>query len=199
MTHIKIEIPIRFFKEKKADTAKDFFSDITIPWTFCQKETLFTSSVCVNKKLKSTYKHELTRIKELIKLFSRNEKLKAELMKCKERAKNDWMYDLIVTFNGDIAAEIDISENSILHYKGPISKDITSQDISKLKKLIVSEMLDDFYETKIKKFLMSIIMIFMLADPSITLGCGNCNLFIDTNKYKSETFYHLAEAHGSFC
>lgn len=186
MANIKIEIPIRFFDEKKAVAAKSFFSDITIPWTFCKKETLFTSSVCINKKLQNTYNHEIARTKELIKLFPGDEILKAELQRYEERAKNDWVYDFAAVFNGDIAAEIDVSENSILHYNSPVCKDIKGTDIPRLKQHIVSDMLDDFYEENFKKILIAIIMISLLVNPSIEPGLGICSLFIDGQKYKSE-------------
>lgn len=188
MASIKIEIPIRFFDEKKADAAKNFFSDITIPWTFCKKETLFTSSACVNKKLRNTYNHEIARIKELIKLFPEDKTLKTELTRYEERARSSWVYDFVAVFRGDIAAEIDISENRILHYNGPVNKDVKTTDIPRLKKLIVSDMLDDFYEENFKKFLMAIIMIFLFASPCIAPELGVCELFIDGNKYKSERF-----------
>lgn len=188
MARITVEISIRLFEEETAIKVENFFKGITLPWVFYQKETSFVSTVKTNRKLKNTYKHEIVRIQELLKIFPDNEKIKADLIKCQENAKKDWSYDVVVSFDGEIAAEIDIKNNSVLHYAGPIDKNITSRDIPKLKKLIESDPLDEFYEEKIKKFILCIIMTCVLTDPSIEIGCGKTDLLIDGEKYCSKMF-----------
>ena len=188
MARITVEIPIRLFKKETAIKIEDFFRDITLPWVFCKKETLFFSTVKTNRKLQNTYKHEIVVIQRLLKLFPNNEKIKADLIKYQEKANKDWVYDVVVSFDGEIAAEIDIEDNSVLHYTGPINKNITPRDIPKLKKLIESDRLDEFYEEKIKKFILCIIMTCILTDPSIEIGCGKINLLIDGEKYCSKMF-----------
>ncbi len=186
MAIIKIELPMRFFDHKMVEKVQAFFSGKEFSWIFCNVDTTFNSSIKVEKKLQNRYRHQILGIQKLLSILPNDESLKADLEKYQQKAKNDWMYDVWVSFVGEITAEIDIKDNSILHYTGPINKNITPRDIPRLKKLIESDRLDDFYEEKIKKLILCLIMTCVLTDPSVEIGCGSVNLFIDDKKYSSE-------------
>lgn len=187
MAKLKIDIPVRCFSRKQADDLC-VFSGASVLWRFCQKEAVFSANVSVDEKLGNLYKHEIMGLKKLINLMPDNEGLKADLVKYEEKAKQDKMYDVTISFEGEIAAEIDISYNSILHYTGPLSAKMTHRDIPKLKKMFESDPLDDFYEEKIKKFLICLVMAIVLFSPGIHLGGGRVVLWIDGQEYKKEEF-----------
>lgn len=188
MANFRIEIPVRCFSYKDAEALCAFFSGASASWQFCQKETTFSVISAVNEKLGNRYKHEIMGIKKLIKIMPDNDKLKEDLAKYEDKAKKDKIYDVTISFEGEIAAEIDISYNSILHYTGSLSAKPTHRDIPNLKKMIESDPLDEFYEEKIKKFLICLVMATVLSAPDMHLGCGRVILWIDGQEYKKETF-----------
>ncbi len=188
MAILKVELPVRVFEQQKANDLCTLFSGANISWFFCQKETYFHVKTIIEEKYGDLYRHQLLRTRKMLKLFPNDESLKEDLTRYEEKAKNDKIYDVTVIFEGEIAAEIDIFHNSILQYTGPIDTDMTRYDISRLKKLIESYPLDEFYEEKIKKFLICIIMACVIAEPGLYLGCGGVNLWIDEQKYLSDTF-----------
>jgi hypothetical protein len=187
MAKFKINIPVRYFRREDADALCAFFSGTSISWNFCKKETFFYVTSNVIEKQGNTYAHEIIGIQRLLKILPDDDTLKADLIKYKEEAKNDKLYDVTISFEGEIAAEIDISNNSILYYTGPIFDKVTYRDIPKLKKMITSDLLDDFYEEKVKKFLLCIMMAIVLSEPGIRLGSGYVVLYIDEQKYRKET------------
>lgn len=146
-------MPVRLFERKEAEYICEFFSNIKVSWLFCQKESQFASYVTIKESFGNRYRHEIVGIRKLLTVFPDNEKLREDLTRYEERAKNDKIYDVTVVFEGEIAAEIDIAHNSIMHYTGPLTTNLTHRDISRLKKLVESDPLDEFYEDHIKKCL----------------------------------------------
>lgn len=188
MAKLKIEIPVRLFDENKYKKTIDFFSNKTISLVLCKKETVFKSRVVEKIELDGTYTHEINGVKKLIELFPKINSLKDDLKKYEEMAKKHLKYDVNVYFEGEIAAEIDIQSDSIMHYTGPLKPKLDYKSIPKLKKMIVSDRFEEYYEENIKKFMFSIIIASVLSDPSIELNSGKINLYVDDAFYRSEMF-----------
>ena len=187
MANIKIEIPVRLFDSKEAECMCNFFSGIKISWLFCQKESQFVSNATIKELLGNNYRHQTIKIQKLLTMFPENKELKETLVRCKEKEKNDKIYDVTVVFEGEIAAEIDIANNSIMHYVGPMITNLTNRDISRAKKLVKNDFLDEFYDDYIKKFIICIIMASIFAAPNISLGF-TVHTLIDGNKYATGSF-----------
>lgn len=187
MANIKVEMLVRLYDRKEAEKICAFFSGVKVSWTFCQKESIFTAKTTIKEFYWNNYQHEIIDIQKLIAMLPDNEKLKENLVCCEERAKRDKIYDVTVSFKGEIAAEIDIDYNSILHYTGPILDDIAYRDMRRLKKMIKSDYLDEFYHDYIKRFISCIIMASIFANPSVRLGF-KVSTWFDGVKYKSDSF-----------
>ncbi|MBQ2678904.1 MAG: hypothetical protein IJF98_01775 [Firmicutes bacterium] len=193
MSRIRIEIPINLPKEKEKSLHKiaqieKFFSNQSFAWEFFGIETNFVSSTKVSKYKGNNYKHELQENIELMKVFPDNNMLKEQHIEILKRIKNDWQYNISIIISGEICSEIDIKNNTIIYYEGPIKKDIKHRDIYKIKNFIKYDYLEDFYCDYLYDFLICVVMSFMITAPFINMACIPIELSFDNIIYIKKLF-----------
>ncbi len=197
MAVIKYEIPVRIHSDNELATkTADFFRNKTIPWTFNQMDVELASAVTVNKTMSGMHKYELARIQRMLATSPDDENLKAEYAKLQDNT--DWVYDIVASFEGEIAADIDISGNIVLFHNDTSDYNISANDMPQLDERLNSECLDDFYIEELKKFMICVIVTSVLVNPTLCLGFGNINLYIDGEKYCSETLLAYPEYRDAF-
>lgn len=188
MATLRIDIPLRAFEQKKADFLVSFFSNLSAPWVFYQKETTFRATTQLTVSTPKGELQELAKARKKVKMFPQDAYYQKELQRCEKNARERKQYDIIVSFEGDIAAEIDENCRIISHYTGPIPEVVTHRAFENFQEMIADDFFDDFYHGKIKKFLIALIMSCVLTIPNVHLGFGTTILYVNGIKYQKETF-----------
>lgn len=198
MSKLEIKIPIRTFDRegKTAEYIKTRLSGIEFDWDFYGEKATFASSVNIIKKKDTIYRHELLWIKKMMEILPNNDNLKNDYRKYLELDKKAFIYDVEVVFKGEIAVEVDIEDNSVLYYDGPKSKELKHRDIAFLRKHIKNEMLEDFYEEKIKRFILATVMTLVIAYPEIDINSATAIVSFDDNIYRKEHYFSCYPIHN---
>ena len=198
MAKLAIKIPIRTRDKegKDADYIKSKLSRLKLDWVFYGESSTFISDVKIIKKKGNFYKHELLGIKKLLDILPNNTNLLEDYNKYIKLDEKDYIYDVEVVFLGEIAVEVDVESNSILFYDGPKSQELKRLDMSVLKKFIKDDNLEDFYEEKVKKLVLAIVMSIAIAYPEININSATTIVAFDGNVYKKEQYFSYYPIHN---
>ncbi len=197
MSRLEIKIPIRTY-DKEGEDAKYIQSKLTnirFNWTFYKERTVFISDVRIIKKKGNMYKHELLKMKKMLEIVPQNKKLKEEYERYVKLDALNYTYDVELIFSGDVAIEVDIESNSVLFYNDPKEKRVKYRDVALLKGYIKNDMLDDFYEEKVKKLTLVIVMSIAIAYPEININSATTIVSFDKKIYEKERFFSYYPIH----
>lgn len=198
MSGLEIKIPIHTYDKegKDAKYIQSKLTNIRFNWTFYKESTVFMSDVRIIKKKGKRYKHELLRMKKMLEIVPQNKKLKEEYERYVKLDALNYIYDVELIFSGDAAIEVDIESNSVLFYNGPKEKRVKYRDSALLKGYIKDDMLDDFYEEKVKKLTLAIVMSIAIAYPEININSAITIVSFDEKIYEKERFFSCYPIHN---
>lgn len=93
-----------------------------------------------------------------------------------------------LSFTGEIAAEIDIEENSVLYYDGPKNLSTEKITVKKLRKYFKHDHVDENFEGQMELICLRMVHAIVLSSPWLNIDCADFTVYIDENKFISKRF-----------
>lgn len=93
-----------------------------------------------------------------------------------------------LTFRGELAAEVNIEDNSVLYYDGPKNLGAEEITVKKLHKYFKHDRVDENFEGQMELICLQMVHSIVLSSPWLNINCADFTVYIDENKFLSKRF-----------